>query len=463
MVESLASSLAEDLNAFRRDLNAVLTRGTWRLFAIARKEYRQTLDEHAVVDFPEALARALELLGAMGEFTASRFQLESRYQHLLLDEFQDTSDAQWRLVWQLVQSWREGLGVAQDQPLEPTIFVVGDRKQSIYGFRDADVGVLRRAAGRIAELRPDGAPVRRAIRQSFRAVPPLLAFTNALCDAITTVSRRECRRGSSHAFRAPRRLHLRGDRSLPDRRLAPVVRRSRARSRSPRPTPSTRRAPSRRKSRACSPRVPSAIARPAWHGRSVPGDIAILFRSREGHQQFESSLEAEGIPSYVYKGLGFFDTDEVKDVVAVLRWLGDPSSSLRAAAFLRSRVVRCPIARCRCSLLISRPPSRRPWTATAVSMRTMRPCSPRCGRSRRDGSCWPIGCLQRSCWIACSRNRRTTTSSQGPRAVQARENLKKIRTLVRRIQNRGYATLARVTEHLDRLSAATNRTRRSTP
>ena len=54
--------------------------------------------------------------------------------------------------------------------------------------------------------------------------------------------------------------------------------------------------------------------------RSVrPGDIAILFRSREGHQQFESALEAEGIPSYVYKGLGFFDTDEVKDVVAVLR------------------------------------------------------------------------------------------------------------------------------------------------
>src|SRR4029077_2699096 len=75
--------------------------------------------------------------------------------------------------------------------------------------------------------------------------------------------------------------------------------------------------------------------------RSVrPGDIAILFRSREGHQQFESALEAEGIPSYVYKGLGFFDTDEVKDVVAVLRWLGDPSSSLRAAAFLRSRLVR---------------------------------------------------------------------------------------------------------------------------
>ncbi len=103
----------------------------------------------------------------MDEFTRSRFLLESRYHHLLVDEFQDTSDAQWRLVWHLVQSWREGEGLSQDLPLQPTIFVVGDRKQSIYGFRDADVGVLRRAAGRISELRGNREPVRRAIRQEL--------------------------------------------------------------------------------------------------------------------------------------------------------------------------------------------------------------------------------------------------------------------------------------------------------
>ena len=52
----------------------------------------------------------------------------------------------------------------------------GRRKQSIYGFRDADVAVLARAVVSIAGLRPDGS-VRRAIRKSFRAVPALLAFT----------------------------------------------------------------------------------------------------------------------------------------------------------------------------------------------------------------------------------------------------------------------------------------------
>ena len=65
----------------------------------------------------------------------------------------------------------------------PSIFIVGDRKQSIYGFRDADVGVLARAVISIAGLRRDGS-VRRAIRKSFRAVPALLAFTNDLFDAV---------------------------------------------------------------------------------------------------------------------------------------------------------------------------------------------------------------------------------------------------------------------------------------
>ena len=179
----LAEPLGDDLRAFRRDLNAVLTRGVWKLFRIARDEYRKVLDEHAVVDFPEALERALSLLAQRGEFTRSRYLLESRYHHLLVDEFQDTSDAQWQLVWHLVQSWREGVGMEQDQALAPTIFVVGDRKQSIYGFRDADARVLARAAVQIRQLRGDR-DVSRAIRQSFRAVPPLLSFTNDLCTAL---------------------------------------------------------------------------------------------------------------------------------------------------------------------------------------------------------------------------------------------------------------------------------------
>ena len=70
------------------------------------------------------------------------------------------------------------------------------------------------------------------------------------------------------------------------------------------------------------------------------GDIAILFRTRESHREYERALEERGISAYVYKGLGFFDADEVKDVLAMLWYLADPVSDLRAAALLRSRFVR---------------------------------------------------------------------------------------------------------------------------
>src|SRR5262249_49775084 len=73
---------------------------------------------------------------------------------------------------------------------------------------------------------------------------------------------------------------------------------------------------------------------------ATPGDIAILFRSRASHRESEQGLEGAGIPTYVYKGLGFFDADETKDVVALVRYLARPVSALRAAAFLRSRFVR---------------------------------------------------------------------------------------------------------------------------
>src|SRR5262249_43899880 len=100
----------------------------------------------------------------------------------LVDEFQDTSRAQWELVAQLVRTWGEGAGASSDA-LAPSIFIVGDRKQSIYGFRDADVSVLDEAAGFISGLRGDGDP-RHAISVSFRAVPKLLEFVNAVCIAV---------------------------------------------------------------------------------------------------------------------------------------------------------------------------------------------------------------------------------------------------------------------------------------
>src|SRR4029453_159871 len=161
-----------------------------RIYRIALGEYHRTLDSHGVLDFSETLARALALLAQKDDFSPSRYRLEGRYHHVLVDEFQDTSRAQWTLVALLIRSWGEGSGLAESAPLVPSIFLVGDRKQSIYGFRDADVAVMEDAGEFVDDLRAERGS-RRAISKSFRAVPQLLAFAN---DIFTDVEKDPSRR-----------------------------------------------------------------------------------------------------------------------------------------------------------------------------------------------------------------------------------------------------------------------------
>jgi ATP-dependent exoDNAse (exonuclease V) beta subunit len=82
-----------------------------------------------------------------------------------------------------------GAGLAASGPLSPSIFIVGDRKQSIYGFRDADVSILDDARRYIEALRPEG-DARRTISRSFRAVPALLAFVNDVARDVPKVIHR---------------------------------------------------------------------------------------------------------------------------------------------------------------------------------------------------------------------------------------------------------------------------------
>ena len=151
---------------------------------------------------------------------------------------------------------------------------------------------------------------------------------------------------------------------------------------------------------------------------AAPGDIAILFRTRESHREFERALEARGIPIYVYKGLGFFDADEIKDVVALLRYLADPESDLRAAAFLRSRFVALSDEALRRLAPASRRVVARAGRAAATRARwRRRPARAASGCATRVAAAgwrWSIGCRRPSSSIACSPNRPTPCELRGP-------------------------------------------------
>ena len=442
-----APSIRDALDALSRDMNAVLARGVWRILAVALDTYRRALDEHDVVDFTEALERAVLLLRQMDEFAQSRYRLESRYHHVLVDEFQDTSRLQWELVSLLVQSWGEGFGLVHEAPLPPSIFIVGDRKQSIYRFRDAEVTVLEEAGRFIAALRPAGSP-RRSIVHSFRAVPELLAFVNDVFAGIEQRPERAdgFRFGAEDRFldRATTSLHSPADAAHGTGPLGIVA--------EPSASAAAEAAAEEidRLTREEQVRDPQTGVRRAVK----PGDVAILFRTRESHREFEEALEARGIPTYVYKGLGFFEADEIQDLAALLRFLAAPRSRLRVAAFLRSRFVRLSdgallVLRRELDTALIRESLPEAWHALGEEDRRV------LERLRASVPRW-LATVDRlppaEVLDAVLADSAYGCEIAGPRRAQAAENVKKLRALVRRVQNRGYATLERVASHLDRLS-----------
>ena len=157
-----------------RELNMLLSRGLRCMFRIADgsiADARGTCPP-LISDLVQRAGFAPPYGAACGEPLPPGVPLSPR----AVDEFQDTSRAQ---CLEVVTGAPWGEAPRGDRTYSPTIFIVGDRKQSIYGFRDADVSILREAVRHIeAAADPD---VRRSISRSFRAVPPLLAFVNDVC------------------------------------------------------------------------------------------------------------------------------------------------------------------------------------------------------------------------------------------------------------------------------------------
>ena len=133
--------------------------------------YEQMKTIRRVQDFSDLEWQASRLM--QDEMSASYLQarLDSRYKHILIDEFQDTNPLQ----WQILQGWLSGYGVGADKP---TIFLVGDPKQSIYRFRRADARLFEvvkkilikdfgAAYGSYDETRRNSPGVLRAVNAAF--------------------------------------------------------------------------------------------------------------------------------------------------------------------------------------------------------------------------------------------------------------------------------------------------------
>ena len=117
-----------------------------QVLVLAAAELERVFREQGRVDFPAVSIAALRALGSAGAPTDLNLRLDYRLQHILLDEFQDTSSAQLEMVRLVTAGWQRGDG--------RSVFCVGDPMQSIYGFRQAEVrAFLELAEDGIGDLR----------------------------------------------------------------------------------------------------------------------------------------------------------------------------------------------------------------------------------------------------------------------------------------------------------------------
>ena len=160
-----------------------------QVMVLAAAELEQVFREHGAADFPAVSLAALRALGTADAPTDLALRLDYRLQHILVDEFQDTSSAQLRLVELLTAGWQAGDG--------RSVFCVGDPMQSIYGFRQAEVrAFLELAQDGIGELHFD---VQR-LRDNFRSARPVVDWVNGCFDRI--LPRLDDRDRGAIAFRA---------------------------------------------------------------------------------------------------------------------------------------------------------------------------------------------------------------------------------------------------------------------
>ena len=140
-----------------------------RLLPRAAGQLKLVFQARGQVDFTEVAQGALLALGGAEAPSDLALALDYRIRHLLVDEFQDTSISQYELIAKLTAGWEPGDG--------RTVFAVGDPMQSIYRFREAEVGLFLRArAAGIGDLAPEAI----SLSANFRSQAGIVDWVNAI-------------------------------------------------------------------------------------------------------------------------------------------------------------------------------------------------------------------------------------------------------------------------------------------
>jgi ATP-dependent exoDNAse (exonuclease V) beta subunit len=288
-------SLLEDFNT-AADHNLLVELVTWLRGFI--NHFQKVKHERAILDFDDLLVKARDLLR---DRTEVRNDLQRRFKFVLVDEFQDTDPVQTELVLLL------GEGASGK------LFVVGDPKQSIYGFRRADIEMY---AGTRNQIEQTGKTL--TFQQNFRSKSTILDWVNEVFSKILVKP--------EHGNYQPEYIALKPRPDLKTTEAAVTLLRPKQFLKAT--------ADELRRVEA------AAVARYLYQqvatGACQWGDVALLFRSFTGVETYSDVLHQHGVPCRIIGGKGYYQRQEIQTLSSLLSCLDNPADKLNLVATLRS-------------------------------------------------------------------------------------------------------------------------------
>ncbi|MCS6926029.1 MAG: UvrD-helicase domain-containing protein [Candidatus Binatia bacterium] len=282
--------------------------------------YETKKHERGGLDFTDLLLYTRNLLAHSLEV---RRYFQRKFDYLLVDEFQDTDPLQAEIMFFLAEQEARAPQWTAVRLRPGKLFVVGDPQQSIYRFRRADLAVYRQARQLIAQ---QGEVL--YLSTNFRSRAPILHWLNETFARLFAEAPAE-----QPAYRAltPVRTEDTGSEVLlvpvPPELVAPQAGREALRHAEARTVA------------ALLKQAVSSLGSTIWKDRPIRyGDVAILFRTYQAMDSYETALQQAGIPYRVIGGRRYGSRPEVVELYTLLRTIACPSDVVALVATLRSSV-----------------------------------------------------------------------------------------------------------------------------
>jgi DNA helicase II / ATP-dependent DNA helicase PcrA len=234
------------------------------LAAAAYRRYQDNLKRIGAVDFDDLLLLTEELFA---RFPAAQRAEAGRFDHVLIDEYQDTNRSQYQIVRALAARHRN-------------LCVVGDDDQSIYGWRGAEVSHILK----FKQDWPDAKVVR--LEDNYRSTAAILNYANTLI-TFNRQRHEKVLKAARNGGNRPAILQCQDEAQEAQRVVADIRRLIDTR-------------------------------------RVEPRDVAILCRTNEQPRSFETELRRANIPYVLIGGMSFFDRKEVRDILSYLKVIDNP-------------------------------------------------------------------------------------------------------------------------------------------